>query len=48
MTSNLNLLEKEAEFEEQKELEIAAIAKNRNVSKEDAAQLWEDESQEDF
>ena len=47
MTSNLDLERKEADFEEEKEKEIAKIAKKRNKSLVDAAQIWEDESQED-
>ncbi|VXA55335.1 hypothetical protein ACI8B_210127 [Acinetobacter proteolyticus] len=46
MTSDLDLLQKEQDFEEARDREIAAIAKKRKVSLLDAAQIWQDEYDE--
>lgn len=47
MRYDLDLERREADFEEAKQEEIEKIARERNKSIEDAAQIWEDESQED-
>ncbi|MHA3079661.1 hypothetical protein [Acinetobacter sp. ANC 5502] len=46
MTSDLDILQREAEFARQRDIEIKKIAKERGISREDAAQAWDDDYQD--
>lgn len=44
MRQDLNLEQQEEDYKEARKNEIQTIAKSKNISEEDAAQIWDDES----